>query len=217
MTIKSLTILTSALLLIAPNLKAESEPFFEQDFAREPGSDDTKQNKKPTSSLPVATTPPKPEVTLSLADQVKEIRGDVLNRRSRKLGSATPIPPSGNQTMQVLEVGGIVNSSDPVQFLALIEDFVATLKPKSRTANVIYAVGNKTQLPIKLEHELAKLGGYVRFVKKLPTKYTSVKSTPTWILASDNQEILIEASGKLSENLSVEGAIITQARDKVSS
>ena len=195
---------------------AEDAPFFEKNYAIQPGADsEIKKAQNPNVAVTAtAIATPRP-TNASLSDQVKEIRAKILAKKAKSKSANAPVAPNGIQTMEVTEVGAILSAAKNETLIAELTDMVATLTPAKRGASVVYAIGEISEIPGQLAYELAQLGGTVRFVRELPKRYQQVKSTPTWILASNDQEILIEGSGKLSENLSPEGAIITQAREKV--
>ena len=81
--------------------------------------------------------------------------------------------------------------------------------------STIYCIGPRIELPVKTLYEITKYQGRILFVDEQPKKYQQVKQSPTWILSSLDQEIIIEAAGLLSENLNLKGEITTRATEKV--
>lgn len=203
-------------------VKAEDDSFFGQDFARQPGGElPTIEPKSAPRKLPprptsVAGTLPEDkkkeieEAARAVSQEARELKSE--GRLERK---PTPVPPTGKQTMVVLEVGGILDGTKTQALNEQITDVVALTDAKKRKISVLYVVGGEDSVPVSLRLEVLKRGGQIRFVRELPKKYGAVKLSPTWILAGNDQEILIEGAGGIRDNLSPEGAIITRATEKV--
>lgn len=214
--------LLGLLLLLTPAvIHAEEEnPFFDKDFAKSPERDEAVSPLPPKVEPTVLNTAPLPSKKKSASEGLSErVKGIAQRARSQdsstmEVPQATPLPGS-KQTMQIALVGAILDGTKQELLAKQLNDFVAVLSGLNILASTVYCIGPRVELPVKTLYEITKLQGRVLFVDQQPDKYKEVKQSPTWILSSLDQEIIIEGAGLLSENLNLKGEITTRATEKV--
>ena len=197
----------------------EEEPFFDKDFAKSPERDATQLEQHHEAEAPT-TIPKIPRTTSTatndLSERVKDIVGKARsNGQNPDLPTQTAPLPGSKQTMQVAVVGGILDATNHELLTKQLADFVTIVREAKILISTIYCIGPRIELPIKTLYEITKYQGRILFVDEQPKKYQEVKQSPTWILSSLDQEIIIEGAGLLSENLNVKGEITTRATEKI--
>lgn len=213
-------IVCTVLTFISGGVYADDDnSFFGKDFAVAPGEDDVKPAgaPKPTISANAAKLSPTPlSADDALRDRVRQIASQARSAENQVLTPAADRQsrPTGKQTIEITEVAAVLDGANEDSLRAFATDMITVVDGKRSTFSLVYVLGEK-RLPFKLEYEIAMRGGRISYVEELPEKYRSIAQAPAWILAGKNQEIVIEGAGKLSENLSAEGAIITRATEKV--
>lgn len=215
------------LLLIAahvvPAQAQDDDSFFGKDFARQPGRDRpvvAATAKPQTRATPVFSLPTPSSADDALKQQVRDIATKARAAENTVLTPAAnrTVHSSGKQTIEIVEVGAVLDGTNKDLIERQLADMIEVVDGKKRLFNHVYVLGGAKDISDKLAYEVAMRGGTIRYIDldDLPEKYRVIKQAPAWILAGPNQEILIEGSGNLSENLSPEGAIITRATEKVS-
>lgn len=215
------SILLLLLLVVPPSLlrAEESEPFYEKDYARSPsreGRGGTSDLSQP-ADMPAATSAP---VEATTTDNSIEGRVKALARgakESAQSGNATALQNRKNSEvpasqMKVEVIGAVFDGTSETKLAEHIQEMLNALSKTPMLISTIYAVGPHHNLPLPIQYEVTKRQGRILFVKELPEKYAMIKESPSWILSSLSQEIILEGAGPLSENFAPNGKIISTAQ-----
>ncbi len=121
------------------------------------------------------------------------------------------------RAIPVKAIGGILNSLDPEHYQKSLEQLTSLAISRDMNIGTIYAIGDmKVASDTPYMGKIMARGGVVHIVSNIPKGY-EVSLSPTWIVKTDEGEVLLEAVGGLDKYFNQRGEFIDREKRKSAS
>ena len=208
----------------------KSKGFYDKNFAETPLKK-REGGRFPDGSFPTpksgSNTPEQYLPDKSTQQQIEKLLKDSKSGEwQREMGadnkSVAPMKsdaPQGDLTglmraIPVRSIGGIINSLDAQHYTNSLQQLTDFARAKNLNIGTIYTLGD---MRIATENpnvpKVVARGGVVRMVSNIPQGY-NVNLSPTWVLKTDEGEILLEAVGPLEKYFNQKGEYLDRETRK---
>jgi len=192
------------------NAQERGKNFFEKDFV-------TKQMKEESGKPPAPPVESQPPPVRQGTPEPKQDGGFVSLE-------PTPAPPAGTPTLPPLErftprkalsITAILSADDPELFTRKLSGLSKMAQEKRLVVKRVYVVGNAANIPVGLENlmqqdESGRLLMELGEIEPAPTppeKY-KVTTTPTWIVETEEGEVVLEGAPDLERYFNFSGQFL---------
>lgn len=224
----------SLTLLVPPPALAEdsekSKGFYDKNFAETPLKR-REGGRFPDGSFPTpkaAQLPVSPDNPLGMSEQeMQKFLKEVPDGAWKEMGVEKPTiapmkseettPGEGDLTglqraLPVRSIGGVVNSLDAEHYAKSLQTLTEFAIAKNLDIGTIYTLGDmKIATDSPLVTKVVARGGVVHIVSNVPKGY-DVNLSPTWIVKTDEGEILLEAVGPLEKYFNQAGQFLDREK-----
>lgn len=204
-------ILTSVPCTVMAQDEASPRDFFEPGYVNKPGSNSGVKDQVKNKPAASESEPAPDTAEQSVQDRVNNL-SDSLSKPGGLAGKA----PQFSSSVKVVALGGILNAQQNEHFAKHIQQLADFIKPTTLKIGTVFCIGQKGGVPIPVRRLFNEREGRIVFADAAPDKYREVKTSPTWILIANDQEIVVEGFESLSEILTPRGDIIIKAQAKES-
>lgn len=220
-----------ALVLSAPVARAEgpdkSKGFYDKNFAETPLKK-REGGRFPDGSFPTpkAEIPNQEQIMQGgmTKEQMEKMLKDSKAGAWKEMGIEKPtIAPMKEEVEQgdltglqralsVRSIGGIINSLDAEHYAKSLQTLTEFATEKNLNIGTIYTLGDmKVATDSPFIAKVVARGGVVRIVSNIPQGY-DVTLSPTWIVKTDEGEILLEAVGPLAKYFNPAGQFLDREK-----
>lgn len=188
----------------------DSDPkdFFERNYANSKESDSSQTIKNSSPTIPIPQTPTtSSQKDNSIESRVREITDTVKNKLQNSTQNGIPTTSS----KKVLGIGALINAEDKKHYFTVI-GFLSKLIDTTYKLKIgsIYSIGNFKSLDPLDRIKFAKNGGRIIFRDSIPEKYKTITKSPTWILITEDSEILLEGILDPAQYISEDGYFVKE-------
>lgn len=115
-------------------------------------------------------------------------------------------PIDFEKRLKVRSIGVILNSDDKEHALEKLRELSELATEHDWTIGAIYALGDLANIALTKEMRMLQVRGAMLTQRdSLPKRYEAIKLSPTWLVNTDEGEVILEATGKLKRNFNSSG------------
>lgn len=199
--LKNLLLPCSLLMLVSNLGVAQDLPkprdFYQKDYAEGPLAGSTIPHKGSSRSeeTPGSSATPRAPMIENSDSEMDSARESILDE---------------DAGLAVLEVGAILNSDDAEHYRDVLLELADVAREHDFKIGRIETIGDMRNLGQHLPESLKLLarGATIHAKSRPPEKYKNIKKSPTWIVRTDQGEVLLEGVRPLARVFSRKGKLI---------